>query len=134
MAEARDGQRTAANSFTWPMPPGAGNPLFAVITDINSKLLQNVASLQKDWAEYVHRRVNEDIAASQRLMNCQSLTDMQDIYSGYLQTAFEQYRKQCEKVVESGKSMTEVLAQSVGAPGNPNGRPGISPRASPVHA
>jgi hypothetical protein len=113
MAEARDGQRAAANSLTWPMPPGAGNAVFAVVTDINSKLLRNVASAQKDWAEFVHRRVVEDIAASQRLMNCQSLTDVQDIYSGYLQTAFEQYRKQYERIVESGKSMTEELARSV---------------------
>ena len=113
MAEARDGSRTCGNSFGWPMPPVAGNPLLTVVTDISGKLLETVASAQKDWAEFVHRRVKEDIAASQQLMNCQSLTDMQQIYSQYLQTAFEQYREQSERVVQRGKSMTEELAQTM---------------------
>lgn len=113
MAEAREGQRTTGNSFAWSMPPVAGNPLLAVVTDINGKLLESVASAQTDWAEFVHRPVKADIAASQQLMNCKSLTDMQQIYSQYLQTAFEQYREQSERVVQRGKSMTEELAQTM---------------------
>ena len=97
MAEARDGQRIGANSFTRPIPLVAGNPLFAAVTDMNGKLLESVAGAQKDWAEFVHRRVKEDIAASQQLMSCQSLTDMQEVYSQYLRNMFEQYREQSEK-------------------------------------
>src|SRR5262245_55176609 len=86
---ARNGQLAAINSFAWALPPVAGSPLFAVVTDINGKLLESAARVQQDWAEFVHRRVKEDIAASQRLMNCQSLAEMQQIYSQYFQTAFE---------------------------------------------
>jgi hypothetical protein len=113
MAEARDGQRAGANSLTWSIPAVAGNPLFAVVTDVNGKLLESAVRVQKDWAEFVHRRVKEDIAASHRLANCQSLTDMQQIYSQYFQTAFAQYREQSERAVERGKSMTEAIAQSM---------------------
>jgi hypothetical protein len=112
MTEARDG-RTGGNSFAWSMPPVAGNPLLAAVTDINGKMLESVASAQKDWAEFVHRRVKEDIAASRQLMNCQSLTDMQQIYSQYFRTVFEQYREQSARVVQRGKSMTEELAQTI---------------------
>jgi transcription initiation factor TFIIIB Brf1 subunit/transcription initiation factor TFIIB len=94
------------------MPLVAGNPLLAVVTDINGKWLENAARVQKDWAEFVHQRVKEDVAVSHRLMNCQSLADMQQIYSQYCQTAFEHYREQSERVVQRGKSMTEVVAQS----------------------
>jgi cation transport regulator ChaB len=113
MAEARDEQHTSANSFAWSIPPVAGNPLLTVVTGINGKLLESVATAQKDWSEFVHRRVKEDVAASQQLMSCQSLTDMQQIYSQYLQTAFEQYREQSERVVQRGKSMAEELAQAM---------------------
>src|SRR5882762_7992885 len=65
MAEVRDGPR--GNSFAWSMPPVAGNPLLTVVTDINGKLLESVASAQKDWAEFVHRRVKENIAASHQI-------------------------------------------------------------------
>ena len=113
MAEARDGQRTGGNSYAWSMPPVATNSLLAVMTDINGKLLESVANVQKDWAEFVHRRVKEDIAASHQLMNCQSLTDMQEIYSQYLRTVFAQCQEHSERLVKRGKSMTEELAQTV---------------------
>lgn len=113
MAEARDGQRMGANSFTCQMPAVAGNPLFAVVTNINGKLLESAARVQKDWAEFVHRRVKEDIAVSQQLMKCQSLLDMQQVYSQYFQTALEHYREQSERAVQIGKSMTEAVAQSM---------------------
>jgi Phasin protein len=113
MIDARDGQRTGGNSLAWSMPPVAGNPVLAVMADINGKWLESVANAQKDWAEFVLRRVKEDIAASHRLMNCQSLTDMQEIYSQYLQTVFAQCREHSERLVQRGKSMTEELAQSM---------------------
>jgi hypothetical protein len=113
MAEARDGQRAGGNSFAWSMPPVAGNPLLAVMTDINGKLLESVANAQKDWAEFVLRRVKEDIAASHLLMKCQSLSNMQEIYSQYLRTVFAQCQEHSERLVQRGKSMTEELAQTM---------------------
>ena len=109
MVEARNGSATGANSLTWPMPSVAGNPLFAMVTDTNGKLLESMARVQKEWAEFVHRRVKEDIAASQQLMNCQTLADVQQIYSRYFRTAFEQYREQSERAVQRGKAVTEEL-------------------------
>src|SRR5438552_2436984 len=87
MTEVR---RAGANSFGWPMPSMLpGNPLLAVATDANGKLLESVASAQKEWVEFVHRRITENIAASQRLLSCKWLADVQEVYSQYLQTAFE---------------------------------------------
>ena len=113
MPEARHEQRTGANSFAWPMPTMLpGNPLLAVATDANGKLLESVASAQKEWVEFVHRRIKENVAASQRLLNCKSLTDVQEVYSQYFLAAFEHYREQSEKVIQIGKSMTEGLVQT----------------------
>lgn len=114
MTEARQEQSRRGNSSAWSIPQvPVGNPLFAVVTDINVRLIEGAAKAQKDWAAFVHRRVKEDISASQQLMNCRSLTDMQQIYSQYLRTAFEQYREHSEKAVRSGKSMTEELVQTM---------------------
>ena len=114
MAEVRHEQRTGANPFAWPMPSMLpGNPLLAVATDANGKLLESVASAQKDWAEFVHRRIKENVAASQRLLNCKSLTDVQEVCSQYLLAALEHYREQSEKVIQTGKSMTEGLVRTM---------------------
>jgi hypothetical protein len=113
MTEASQG--TGGNSSAWSMPPIAGNPLLTAITGFGGKFLESVANAQKDWAEFVHLRVKEDIAASQQLLSCQSLTDMRDIYSQYLRTAIEQYRDHSEKIVQRSKSMTDELTHSMGA-------------------
>ena len=114
MAEVRHEQRPSMNSFAWPVPSMLqGNPLLAVATDVNGKLLESVASAQKEWVEFVHRRIKENLAASQRLLSCKSLADVQEVYSQYLQTAFEHYREQSEKVIQIGKSMTEGLVHTM---------------------
>ena len=112
MTEVRHEQRTSVKSLAWPTSMLPGNPLLAVATDVNGKLLESVASAQKEWVEFVHRRIKENVAASQRLLNCKSLTDVQEVYSQYLLTAFEHYREQSEKVIQIGKSMTEGLVQT----------------------
>ena len=113
MTEARHEQRASANSFAWPMPSMLpGNPLLAIATDTNGKLLESVVSAQKGWVEFVHQRIKENVAASQRLLNCKSLTDVQEVCSQYLLTALEHYREQSEKVIQTGKSMTEGLVQT----------------------
>ena len=114
MTEVRQEQRTGGNSFAWPTPPVLpDNPMLAVATDVNGKLLESVASVQKDWIEFAHRRIKENVAASHRLLSCKSLSDIQQAYSEYLLTAFDQYREQSEKVVQTGKSMTEGLVQTM---------------------
>ena len=113
MSEARNGQRPGTNLLAWSMAPIAGNAFFAIVTDVNSKLLESVARAQKDWAEFVYQRVQEDIAASRRLSKCQSLADMRQIYSEYFQAAFEQYREQSERAIERGKSMTDAVVQNI---------------------
>ena len=113
MGEERNGQRSGANSFAWPVPPVTANPLFGLVTDFHGKLLESVAGAHRDWAEFVHRRVLEDVAVSRRLAKCQSLADMQQVYSQYLQTALEHCRTQSERGVERGKSMTDAVVQSM---------------------
>jgi len=113
MTEVRHEQRTTANSFAWPMPPmPPGSPLLAV-ADINGKFLESASSAQKEWAAFVHQRVKENVAVTQRLLSCQSFTDMQHLYSQYLRTAFDQYREQSEKALQTGKSITEGFARTM---------------------
>jgi hypothetical protein len=113
MAIARDREGTGANSLLWQTPATTSAPLLALLTDVNGKLLESVAGAQKDWADFVHRRIKEDIALSQQLMSCRSLADAQEIWAQYVRTALDQYGEQSEKAVKRGKVTTESLAQTV---------------------
>jgi cation transport regulator ChaB len=72
--------------------------------------LESFATAQKDWMDFMHRRIKEDVAVSRQLMR-----EMHQIYSQYLQTAFEQYQTQSEKMVERGESMAQHLAETTEA-------------------
>jgi Phasin protein len=65
--------------------------------------------------DFVHRRIKEDVAATRQLMRCQSLSEMHQVYSQYLRTAFDQYQKQSEKVVQRGESMAQHLTETTEA-------------------
>jgi hypothetical protein len=59
---------------------------------------------------------NEDVALTRQLLKSHSVADMHQIYSQYLQTAFQQYRDQSEKVVQRSESIhlaatTEAIAK-----------------------
>jgi hypothetical protein len=87
----------------------------AIIADLNGTFLESVARAQKEWADFMHRRIQEDVAVTRQLISCNSLADMHEVYSRYLKTAFEQYHQQSEKVVQHGRSMAEHLAETAEA-------------------
>jgi vacuolar-type H+-ATPase subunit H len=114
MPQGKETQRSAINAF-FGVPgvtPVLGNPMMAILAEMNGTLLESVATAQKDWVNFVHQRLKEDIAASRQLMKCQSLAEMHQVYSEYLQTAFEQYQQQSERVVQRGESMAQHLAEN----------------------
>jgi len=87
-------------------------PMLAIFAEMNGTLLESVATAQKDWADFMHRRIKEDVAVSRQLMQCHSLADMHQVYSRYLATAFEQYKEQSTKVVQRGQAIAEHVAEA----------------------
>ena len=79
MAHANESSRQTTNAFAWAMPPLFGAPLMSLLADFNGKLLESVAGAQKEWADFVTRRMREEVAVSQQLIGCQSLADVQDV-------------------------------------------------------
>src|SRR5262245_55377779 len=103
--QARNGM-----SFAWGMPP-----MMTILADMNGTFLQAFAAAQKDWGDFVQRRISEDVAVARQVLNCRSPADMGQIYSRYIETAFQDYREQSEKVVQHGQSMAQHLAETTGA-------------------
>jgi Phasin protein len=124
MAQAKETQRRVMNATAamGAMPPIMQNPIITIIAEMSGSFLESVATAQKDWMDFVHRRIKEDVAVSRKLMRCQSLPEMHQIYSEYLETAFEQYQRQSEKLVERGESMAQHLAQTTEAAANEGAR------------
>jgi hypothetical protein len=110
--QSKEGRRQGGNALSFGMAPAMFNPMMTILANMNATILEGFATAQKDWADFVQRRVREDVAVTRQLMNCQSLADMHQIYSQYLRTAFEQYREQSEQVVQRGAGMAQHLAEA----------------------
>jgi Phasin protein len=112
MAHANESPRQSTNAFAWAMPPFFGAPLMSLLADFNGKLLESVAGAQKEWADFVTRRIREDVAVSQQLVGCQSLADLQDVYCNYLRKAVDQYQEQSQRALQKSQSAAEELADA----------------------
>src|SRR5262249_20674288 len=115
MAQAKEHTRHGSSIFMAEMPPLTVSPMTTLLAEMNASLFEVLATAQREWAEFVHRRVKEDIAASRRLMRCHSLADVHLVYAQYLQTAFDQYQEHSEKAVQRGESVVQHLAESAEA-------------------
>ena len=103
----------ALNSFAHPMMQSMlQTPLFAIWAEMNGSFMESIATAQKDWSDFVHRRIKEDVAVGRRLMQSKSVADMHQVYSEYLNNAFEQYKEQSTKVIERGQTMAEHMVEA----------------------
>jgi hypothetical protein len=103
------------NSLAWNMPPALTNPMMAIFTDVTGTVLEGLATAQKDWADFVQKRIRENVAVTRQLVNCHSLVDMQNLYSEYLHGTFRDYREQSEKAIQRNQSIAQHLAETTEA-------------------
>jgi hypothetical protein len=116
MASSKESQRLPMNPFGMvAMPPIMQNPVMTIMAEMHGSFLEGIATAQKEWMDFIHRRIKEDVAASRQLMRCTSLAEMHEVYSDYFETALEQYQKQSQKVVQRGQSMAQHLAETTEA-------------------
>jgi uncharacterized protein YgfB (UPF0149 family) len=116
MASSKESQRNPMRAIGMvAMPPTMQNPMMTIMAEMHGSFLESIATAQKDWMDFVHRRITEDVAASRQLMRCTSLAQMHQVYSEYFETALDQYQKQSQKVVQRGESMAQHLAETTEA-------------------
>jgi Phasin protein len=89
--------------------------MVTIFADLSGTLVERFATAQKDWADFLQLRIREDVAVTRQLMHCHSLADMHQVYSQYLQTAFQHYCEQSEKVVRRSESVAQHLAETTEA-------------------
>jgi len=116
MAQASESQRYGINAFPWMTSPFVGSPLVSLLADFNGKLLQSVAGVQNEWADFVNRRVREDVAVSQQLIGCQSFADMHDVNINYVRRAFDQYQEHSQRAGHRAQSTVDELETAQRAP------------------
>jgi len=108
MAQSKDDRNMSPFSAAMP----SMTPVFAIFNEMGGSFLESIATAQKDWVDFVHQRIKEDVAVSRQLIQCQSLPEWHQVYSQYLARSMEQYKQQSTKVVQRGQAVAEHIAEA----------------------
>lgn len=82
-------------------------PALAAMAEFNGRLLENATKLNAEWAEFLGRRLQEDIAVAQRLAACKSAQEAQDVCVDYWKTAFAQYQDEFGQLAKMNQTFTQ---------------------------
>jgi Phasin protein len=88
-------------------------PALAAAAQMNGKVYDGIAAMNKNWVAFINRRLKEDLALPQQLAGCRTLQDMYGVYNDFFQRAYADYQAEFEQLSKLGKALAEDTVQAV---------------------
>lgn len=88
-------------------------PALAAMAQMNGKVYENIATMNKTWVEFINRRLKEDLAVPQHLAACKTVQEMYGVYTDFFQTAVADYQSEFEQMSKLGKSLAEETVNAL---------------------
>jgi hypothetical protein len=88
-------------------------PMLAAMTELNGRFIEQVSRANNEWLGFVNRRLNEDMAASQRFMECKTVQDVFTAYSEFLQRAQQQYQAEFQYFARLNQKLADETASVI---------------------
>ena len=82
-------------------------PALQAMADLNGKLYEGIAAVNKEWTSFVNRRLMEDMAIPERLAACTTMQDMMRVYTNYVQDAYTHYQSEFEQLSKLNRSIAQ---------------------------
>ena len=82
-------------------------PAMQAMADLNGKLYEGIAAVNKEWTSFVNRRLMEDMAIPERLAACTTMQDMMRVYANYIQDACSHYQSEFEQLTKLNRSIAQ---------------------------
>lgn len=105
-----DNDPSLASFETW---LDLNRPMFAAMTELNGRFIEQVSKANNEWLGFVNRRLNEDMAASQRFMECKTVQDLFAAYSEFFQRAQQQYQAEFQYFARLNQKLADETASVV---------------------
>lgn len=121
MQDSSSAKRTwEATGWPGPVPMeamlGLNKKAMAAVLDFNGALCSHMTTINSESAAFVRKRLNEDCRLWQELAVSRSPNQIFEVYSSFLQNAFEQYRAEFAHMLKLGQAFasrnTDLLARS----------------------
>jgi hypothetical protein len=88
-------------------------PALNAVAQMNGKVYENIAAINKKWAAFVNRRLKEDLAVPQHLAACKTVQEVYSVYADFFQTAYSDYQSEFEQIGKLGKSLADETLQAM---------------------
>jgi hypothetical protein len=88
-------------------------PALNAMAQMNGKVYDGLATLNKNWIAFINRRLKEDLAVPQQLAACKTVQDMYGVYAEFFQNACSDYQSEFEQMTKLGKSLADDTIQAM---------------------
>lgn len=83
-----------------------GQKSVVAFAHLHSRVLRDAMKFNAELMDFARRRIGADIETSDRLTQCQSVTDAVEVMTGFCQNAFHDYADQTASIVRVGTTIT----------------------------
>ena len=90
-------------------------PALAAMAQMNGKVYDGLATMNKNWVAFFNRRLKEDLAMPQQLAACKTMRDMYGVYADFFQNAVADYQSELEQMTKIGKTLADDTMQAIQA-------------------
>ena len=90
-------------------------PAWTAMAQVNGKVYENLAAMNKSWAEFLNRRLKKELGVPEQLAGCKSLQEMYGVYAEYLQSAVTDYQAELKEMSKLGKTLADDTMQAMQA-------------------
>ena len=94
-------------------------PALTAMTEMNGRLYEYIAMVNKEWATFVNRCLKEDLAVSQQFAECRTTQDLYLVYAQFFQSTLAQYQLGLEQMTKLSRTIAEHAQQSGSADSGP---------------
>lgn len=88
-------------------------PALNAMAQMNGKVYDGLAVMNKNWVAFFNRRLKEDLAVPQQLAACKTVQDMYGVYAEFFQNACSDYQSELEQMTKLSKSLADDTMQVI---------------------
>jgi hypothetical protein len=88
-------------------------PALTAMAQVNGKVFENLAAMNRSWADFLNRRLEKELGVPKQLAACKSVQDVYGVYAEFLQAAVVDYQSEFEQMSKLGKTLADDALQAM---------------------
>lgn len=88
-------------------------PALAAMAQVNGKVYEDLAAMNRSWADFLNRRLEKGLGVPRQLAACKSVQDVYGVYAEFFQAAVADYQGKLEEMTKLSKTLADDALQAM---------------------